>query len=183
MKRLTYQRILIGIFLPIFVFGAIIINEDIGNISGSGGTKSGEVFPVIAQSFNLNISEPLESKRTVNVTVPVESITTEKWMRDIHMRMSVFDKSYPNVVFKAVTENELEPGNVTLDGELTINGIQKPKSVSLELKEIHGSLEAAGSFEISLDNYGIKSPGMGPMKVSDKVSINFKFSVPPDGSI
>ncbi len=167
-----------GLLLPIFVFGAIIINEDMGKITGSGETKSGEVFPVIAQSFNLDISEPLERKRHVNVTVPVASITTEKWMRDIHMRMSVFDKSYPNVIFMAETENELEPGNVTLDGELTINGVQKPKSVSFEFKEIDGSLAAAGSIEISLNNFGIKSPGMGPMKVSDKVSIHFNFSVP-----
>ncbi|MCH7613810.1 MAG: YceI family protein [Candidatus Marinimicrobia bacterium] len=178
MKKSFYKRLAIGVLLPVFIFGALQISEELGSITGSGVTKGGEVFPVVVKSFTLDISEPVAGVREITFTIPTKNITTEKWMRDVHMRMSVFKKSHPNVLFSAKTGAELVPGHVNLEGELTINSVSKPISVNLDLKDINGSLVAEGSLEVSLKEFGIKRPGMGPMKVLDTISMKFNISIP-----
>ena len=178
MKKSFYKRLAIGFLLPVFILGALQISEELGSITCSGVTKGGEGFPVVVKSFTLDISEPVAGVREIRFTIPTKNITTEKWMRAVHMRMSVFKKSHPNVLFSAKTGAELVPGHVNLDGELTINGVSNAISVSLALKDINGSLVADGSLEVSLKEFGIKRPGMGQMKVLDNISIKFNISIP-----
>ena len=167
-----------GIFLfPIIMVGAIHLSNDVGSIIGSGSSKNGDVFPVIAQEFNIHISDEISDGRTIEVSIPVKKITTENWMRDKHMQMAIFDNEFPNIVFRANTLLPIQPGNIELDGTLTINGKDRKHQLDLLLETVNSGITIKGNTQISLKEYGIKAPGMGPMKVFDLVLIDFDLKI------
>jgi len=97
------------------------------------------------------------------------------------MRSSIFgeglDKDINTVDFVAKSDQAVGPGKLVLRGDLNINGISKPSTLSFNITgdEI---LVAEGQAIVDLDDYGIASPGMGPMRVQKKVTMKFKLSVP-----
>ncbi|MFQ6613448.1 MAG: YceI family protein [Fidelibacterota bacterium] len=174
------KRIIIfsGILLPVLLAAALNLTQNQGVLSGTGYART-HTFPVIAQQFTVAITDPgPDGFRQITVTVPVNELSTNIGIRNIHMRTSVFNgKEYPEVTFRARTDVPLEPGTVNLEGTLTINGIDQPHALEVELKRIDGVLHGIGSTLIQPTRFGLPLVGMGPMKLLDKVEMSFDITL------
>jgi polyisoprenoid-binding protein YceI len=168
-----------GLLLPALVVGALVINQTQGTLSGEGHARTHD-FPVIAQTFDIQITDPSDAGvRSLLVTVPVKDISTNIGLRNMHMRASMFDiKEYPNIIYSAEFNYPFQPGEYTLNGTLTINGVERPHELTVTLVNEDGTLKATGSTRITLSEFDLSRPGMGPMKVLDHVEMSFDVSVP-----
>ncbi|MFH1807600.1 MAG: hypothetical protein ABIJ09_02555 [Pseudomonadota bacterium] len=76
--------------LPVAAMAALTLGESAGFLKG-GGTTPTHDFPVLARAFSNDISAPeAAGLRTVKVSVPVEQISTDNYLRDVHMRSAIF---------------------------------------------------------------------------------------------
>lgn len=166
------------LIMATMMFGAVTLTEADGTLTGNGATKSGKTFPITAQNFEISISESAAAVKTVTVTLPIKKITTDNWLRDAHMRMSIFKGDSKEVRFTANTTADLTPGTLALTGDLTINGIAMPNTLKLITTQNGSDFQVEGSTTVLLSDYGIKPPGMGPMKVADSITLQFKVAVP-----
>ena len=164
--------------LPLLSWANIIITEANGTFEGLGHARTHD-FPVVARIFTVAVSDADTSgNRTVSVEVSVNDLHTGNAMRDSHMRMSVLDrKKHPMITFKSTLNlPELMAGDVSLSGNLQVNGITKPYTLMLNLQQLSGKWNATGSFLIVPTDFDLPLVGMGPMKVLDKVDLNLNVS-------
>ncbi len=186
MRAITTVAALAAFAVPTTVIGAIAISQAAGSLEGTGITPTHD-FPVTATLFDIDISDPdAKGYRTIEVSVPVEAIDTDNGGRDSHMRGTIFDgyqeAGKSAVVFQARTDTPLEAGSVQLDGRLSIVGQARPVTVTATISGTD-PLRAQGSATINLDDWGIKTPGFGPMKVNPEVTMGFDVELPaPTGS-
>ncbi len=172
--------------IPATVIGGIAVDQAAGTLGGMGITPTHD-FPVNATQFAISISDPdSDGFRTVEVRVPVEAIDTNNGGRNSHMRGTIFDgyqqAGKDAVVFQARTDGDLVAGPVKLDGRLSILGQGRPLTVTATISGTD-PLRAQGSATIDLDAWGIKTPGIGPMKVDPRVTMGFDVRLPaPDGA-
>jgi polyisoprenoid-binding protein YceI len=163
--------------ISIFTLSAITLTQSEGTLSGNSGSNNGDVFPVIAQEFNIDISKPINGFRNISVIIPTNGITTENWMRDVHMGMSIFNSDYENIEFTCKTNTLLEMGSYNLVGELKINNVSNPSLLQIEIYNKKNNLFVKGTSTIRLSEYKIEAPGMGTMKVVDEISVNFDLKL------
>lgn len=172
--KLKYLITSITTILPLLSFASTTITEANGTFAGLGHARTHD-FPVEARIFTVAVSDADTSgNRSVSVEVSVNDLHTGNAMRDSHMRMSVLDrKKHPLITFKSdVNLPEFMPGEVSLAGNLQVNGITKPYTLTLNLKQLAGKWNATGSFLIVPTDFDLPLVGMGPMKVLDKVDLN-----------
>lgn len=122
---------------------------------------------------------PLES--TVSATIDASSIDTNQAMRDDHIRSADFfdAASHPNITFQS-TGLRFDDGEFLLDGELTIRGVTKPITLTLDSPAFgatpQGGMKAgfSASTEINRHDWGVSFngpiPGGGAI-LSDKVQL------------
>lgn len=173
-----------AILLPATV-AAFQLGPAAGTLAGMGTTPTHD-FPVKATDYTLEVSDwNKQGQRTVTVTVPVEAIDTNNNARNRHMRNTIFEgyeAGHPDLVFTARTDAALAPGSLTLDGALEIVGQLRPVTVALELSGQGALLDAQGTATVDLEDYGIDTPGFGPMKVDPVVDLEIDMEVPADDS-
>ena len=170
-----------SLLLPIVTVAALVLNQQFGTLSGQGHARTHN-FPVIAQTFDITISDPdVNGLRTLKVVVPIKDITTNIGLRNTHMRTSMFNlKQYPNIVYTASSDKAIEAGHYILDGMLSINGVTKPHRLEVTLEEMDGKLMATGSTVVTPTDFDLPLPGMGPMKVLDHVEMAYNVEVPQE---
>ncbi len=167
--------------IPATVVGAIALDEAAGTLAGTGITPTHD-FPVNATNFEVTISDPdVKGYRTIEVRVPVLAVDTNNEARNKHVRATIFDGFETSgkdfVVFNARTDTPLEAGSVALDGRLSILGQGRPLTVTATISGTD-PLRAQGSAIINLDDWGIETPGFGPMKVNPEVTMGFDVELP-----
>lgn len=124
-------------------------------------------------------ANPLES--TVSATINATSIDTHNSMRDDHIRSAdFFDASnHPTLSFNS-TGIRFEDGAFLLDGELTIRGVTKPITLTLDSPAFgpgpQGGMKSgfSASGEINRNDFGVSYNGPlpgGGMALGDKVQI------------
>jgi len=181
MRTTTLVAALAAFAIPTTVVGAIAVNQAAGSLEGMGITPTHD-FPVSATLFDIEISDPdTKGYRAITVSVPVESIDTNSGGRNAHMRGTIFD-GYKDagksaVVFQARTNTDLAAGPIQLDGRLTIVGQARPVTVTATLSGTD-PVRAQGKATINLEEWGIKTPGIGPMKVNPEVTMGFDVELP-----
>ncbi len=171
LKNILLTLILI---LPLMAWPTTIITEANGTFAGLGHARSHD-FPVEARIFTIKVSDTnTDGMRTVEVEVSVNDLHTGNGMRDTHMRMSILDrKNHPLITFKStVAMAEFQAGDVSLPGELQVNGITKAYDLRLNLKQDSGKWRARGSFTIIPTDFDLPLVGMGPMKLLDNVELD-----------
>ena len=172
--KLKNMIMTIATILPLISWANTTITEANGTFAGLGHARSHD-FPVEAQIFTIHVSDADTSGyRWVEVEVSVNDLHTGNRMRDSHMRMSILDrKKHPLITFKSkVKMAEFQSGNVVLKGLLEVNGISKPYTLNLMLKQASGKWNATGSFVIIPTDFDLPLVGMGPMKLLDKVNLD-----------
>lgn len=179
MIRLKPATLLPAILLPLALFGQFRLTPANGTISGTGHAKSYD-FPVVIEDFTITVS-PADSVgyRSITVEIPAKAITTENFVRDGYMHISVIRvRKHPDITFVASMAAELAPGSGTVVGNLTFNGVTKEQSVEVTISERDGRLYANGSFVVVPTAFGLPLVVMGSMKVQDHVDLNFEFEIP-----
>ncbi len=73
----------------------------------------------------------------VEATIQAASIDTRVTQRDNHLRSKDFleVETYPAIIFKSTGVKDMTPSSATLEGLLTIHGVEKPVALNLQ---IHG---------------------------------------------
>ena len=115
----------------------------------------------------------------VTVTVPVEQIDCKNGTMNEHMRKALKASQNPTVTFK-VTTYDLARANdvvdVTLNGTLTIGGVEKPVTINAQAKPgENGTLLVSGTREVRMTEFGLKPPTLmlGTMKVDERIKVGF----------
>lgn len=116
---------------------------------------------------------------TVEVTVPAEKLDCRNGTMNEHMRKAIKAKEFPTIVFRA-SSYDLARANdsvaVTLNGSLTLGGVEKPITVKAFAKPgDSGTLVVSGTREVRMTEFGLKPPTLmlGTMKVDEKITVGF----------
>jgi polyisoprenoid-binding protein YceI len=126
--------------------------------------------------------DPLDSR--TEVEVDLSSITTGNDQRDGHLRSSdFFDvETSPKMTFTS-TGFRQDGGDYVLDGDLTIRGVTKPVSLSVDIggfgPDSYGGTRAgfSATTEINRNDFGVSWNAAiegGGVVVSDKVTISIE---------
>jgi polyisoprenoid-binding protein YceI len=129
--------------------------------------------------------DPLSS--TVTATIDATSINTNNEQRDGHIKSADFFavETHPHLTFTSTGITD-EGGELSLHGDLTIRGVTRPVTFSLEINgfgpDPTGGTRAgfSATAEINRQDFGVTwsatVPGVpGALVVSDKVSINLEI--------
>ena len=117
---------------------------------------------------------------TIEVTVPAEKLDCRNGTMNEHMRKALKAKEFPTVVFRAASYDLTrtnESVGVTLNGALTLGGVEKPITVNAQAKPgTDGTLVVSGTREVRMTEFGLKPPSLmlGTMKVDEKVTVGFE---------
>lgn len=154
------------------------------------GTSTVRAFQCQASSFDAKVESPgagaveavLEGQKAVTnvlVTVPVEKLDCRNGTMNEHMRKALKASANPTIVFKVGTYDLAKSGDgvaVTLNGTLTLGGVEKPVTVNALAKPgENGALLVSGTREIRMTEFGLKPPTLmlGTMKVDEKIKVGF----------
>jgi polyisoprenoid-binding protein YceI len=129
---------------------------------------------------SLTIAELQKAVRTVDVTVPVQSLECGNGTMNAHLRDALKMQANPTIEFR-VAQYDVIPGGVTegtveLKGNLTIAGQERPVTIDANVaSDASGALRVKGSKEILMSEFGVRPPTlmMGTLKVRDRVVVNF----------
>jgi len=117
---------------------------------------------------------------TVEVTVPAEKLDCRNGTMNEHMRKALKAKEFPTVVFRAASYDLARTTDsvaVTLNGSLTLGGVEKPITVQAVAKAgANGTLVVSGTREVRMTEFGLKPPSLmlGTMKVDEKLTVGFE---------
>ena len=117
---------------------------------------------------------------SVEVTVPSEKLDCKNGTMNEHMRKAIKAKDFPTIVFKATSYDLAKTGEnmaVTLNGSLTLGGVEKPITVNAQAKPgPNGTLVVSGTREVRMTEFGLKPPSLmlGTMKVDEKITVGFE---------
>ena len=129
---------------------------------------------------SLAIAQLDKAVRTVDVSVPVQSLECGNGTMNGHLRNALKAQENPVIKFR-VAQYDVVPGGanegtVKLKGNLTIAGQEKPVTIDATVAtDAGGALRVKGSKEILMTEFGVRPPSlmMGTMKVRDRVVVNF----------
>ena len=117
---------------------------------------------------------------TIEVTVPAEKLDCRNGTMNEHMRKALKAKEFPTVVFRATSYDLARTSDsvaVTLNGSLTLGGVEKPITVKAVAKPgDNGTLVVSGTREVRMTEFGLKPPTLmlGTMKVDEKITVGFE---------
>jgi len=116
---------------------------------------------------------------TVEVTVAVDRLDCRNSTMNEHMRKALKASQNPTVVSRVDTYELARASDgvtVTLNGTLTLGGVEKPITVNAQAKPgENGTLLVSGTRELRMTEFGLKPPTLmlGTMKVDDRVKVGF----------
>lgn len=111
----------------------------------------------------------------VQVRAKIASFDSGNSNRDEHVREVTHDSAHPYVQMKGTASGVPQPipgpTDVTLDGTVELNGVQKQQQIVVHLVPQQGGVRAKFSFPISLDGFQVERPELLFVKVDDPVQI------------
>lgn len=153
------------------------------------GTSTVRSFQCQATSFDATIESASggvasvlageKAVSSVTVTVPVEKLDCKNSTMNEHMRKALKASQNPTVVFRVDTyelARASEGVTVTLNGTLTLGGVEKPITVNAQAKPgENGTLLVSGTREVRMTEFGLKPPTLmlGTMKVDERIKVGF----------
>ncbi len=102
----------------------------------------------------------------VEVTADLSTLQSDQAMRDNALRRQALETTkYPTATFKLTRPIELDnipsegvPVTVTAVGELTLHGVTRPFTITLQGQRANGLVVVVGSADIRFANFGIEQP-------------------------
>ncbi|GAB3943645.1 YceI family protein [Corynebacterium tapiri] len=149
-----------------------LLPSDARRTSGSTQDVSGEI---LVENDTLTAGE---------VTVDMNTITTDKNVRDVNVRNKLFEsEKYPESRFRVTKPVDLstvptdgKPGMVELTGELTIKGHTEPVIGEFQVLRDGDKLIVSGDLLVDRNSFGVESPEMIAAKIADEGEVNILLS-------
>jgi polyisoprenoid-binding protein YceI len=101
--------------------------------------------------------------------------------RDRAVNQALATQQFPQAVFQAQSV-ALPDGflrgqqvNLTVPGQLTIHGVTKDVTATMQLQMSGGSVQAAGSVPINMTNFGVTPPQVSITKAEAEVTVEFQL--------
>jgi len=111
----------------------------------------------------------------VQVRAKIASFDSGNSNRDEHVREVTHEPLHPYVQIKGSAAGlplaVSAPVDVTLDGTIELNGVQKEQPIAVHLEPQPGGVRARFSFSISLDAFKVERPELLFVQVDDKAVI------------
>jgi polyisoprenoid-binding protein YceI len=153
-------------------------HEAVARTNGVTGTvtitKSGDTYVMSAAKITVDLSglASVDSVAGYNVT-----------NRDRIVQQALDVRSFPTAVFEA-SSTELPPAaasgqavTVSVPGKLTIHGVTKDATATLQLRVSGSSAQVAGSIAITMTDYGVNPPTIGFTTVQPAVTIEVSLNL------
>lgn len=129
----------------------------------------------------LDLDREVPARSQLAIEAPVASFDSGNRTRDRTMREATEADRFPTVRFASqsiqVRSWSGSPGSRTgrwrVTGTLTFHGVSRTVSVDVAAREQRGRFIATGSFPIDLSDYGVDRPGVGPVKIGDRIRLSF----------
>ena len=153
------------------------------------GTSTVRSFECSASTFDANVeSVPgaatavLAGEKAVSaveIRVNTERLDCKNGTMNEHMLKALKAKTNPTIVFKLASYDlakQAEAVRVTLNGTLSMGGVEKPISLTANATEgTSGMLHVVGTHELRMSEWGLKPPTLmlGTMKVDERVKVGF----------
>jgi polyisoprenoid-binding protein YceI len=120
------------------------------------------------------------------ITVQVADITTDSAQRDSYFRDSALDTSaFPTATF-TLTEpiaDAVPSGSGTTKveaaGDLTLHGVTKSVTATLEVGLNGDGVDVSGSIPITFSDFGVQAPSLGFVQVDDAGAVEFLVHATP----
>jgi polyisoprenoid-binding protein YceI len=119
------------------------------------------------------------------VRVPVASLDSGVANRDSNVRDALERGGFPFVVFKGTAQ--LAPAEIasppftihtSMTGELEVHGVKRAVTVPLEIQfAADGTGRARGSFQVSIQSFGVERPSLLLLRVDDACTIDLDLSL------
>lgn len=146
------------------------------------GTSTVHDWEVETSTLNGNLSEKDGLISALKVSVPVETLKSDKEGLDKKMYTAMDKDKYQSVTFTltgAEKNKEDETGATTmLTGDLTIKDVKKSVTfpVTVSTNE-NGQLVLEGTYKLDMKDYSVPPPKamMGMIKAGPEVTVNFKW--------
>ena len=155
------------------------------------GTSTVRAFQCQAAAFDAKLSSAGTSAVTavlagekaisdVVVTVAAGKLDCRNSTMNGHLRKALKTEQFPTIVFRAGSYDlaKVNDGvNVTLNGTLTLGGVDKPITINATAKPgENGTLLVSGTREVRMTEFGLKPPTLmlGTMKVDEKITVGFE---------
>ncbi len=122
------------------------------------------------------------------VRIAVASFDSGDRNRDANMREAIGASTHPFVVFRgiaalgsdAVAASRSVALEIRMQGEVELHGVKRPVVVPLAIElEPGGAGRARGSFEVSLDAFGVERPSLLFVKIEDACRIEVDLALRP----
>ena len=118
-----------------------------------------------------------EKVQELEVTVPVEELTTNMSLRDKHMREKIFtttDGQVPAIRFRS-REVTCVQDQCEVKGQLSIRGIEKEHTFPVKVRSNDEKQIVSGGGPVRLSTFGIAQPEQLGVKVDDVVGLEFEL--------
>ena len=120
------------------------------------------------------------------VRAPVGAFDSGDGNRDAHMQEVMETGKFPFVVWKGMGQLDAKvlpaaagsaaTSALAMTGELDFHGVRRPQPVRLTVElRPDGTVRARGSFEVSLDAFGVERPSLLFVKVDDACKIDLEL--------
>ena len=120
------------------------------------------------------------------ITVQVADIATDSNQRDSYFRDSAMDTSaFPTATFELAEPiaDAVPSGSgttkVEASGNLTLHGVTKAVTATLEVGLNGDGVDISGSIPITFSDYGVQAPSLGFVKVDDAGAVEFLVHATP----
>ncbi|HWS57480.1 MAG TPA: YceI family protein [Actinotalea sp.] len=102
------------------------------------------------------------------VVVGTASIVTDSSARDAYFRRALDTTTYPEAVFELTVPVDVsaigtapEPVTVVAEGTMTLRGVTRPATATLQVQRTAQGVEVAGSVPVVLTDFGLDPPDLG----------------------
>jgi polyisoprenoid-binding protein YceI len=116
--------------------------------------------------------------RAFEVVIPTSSLTSPKDGIDKNMHKALKASEHPDIRFRL---RSLDVTAGTALGALTIAGVEKDVTLSVQVRRQEASLAVTGTTTLLMTDYGVTPPKamLGMLKTNPKVTITFELTLGP----
>lgn len=132
------------------------------------------------------VIDPSGNSGQVALTFPLKSLETGIDLRDEHLYGADWldAAKFPHVFFRSTRATKKDTQTWTVEGALTLRGVEKPVKADIEMKELtaeqmqkskYGETEGIrflGGFKVKLSDFGVKIPAGATGKVNDELTVS-----------
>ena len=154
-----------------------IIQDNLGQVTFFSYTSVENI-----EAVNNTVQTAIDlSDEVIVVSMLMRTFEFKKALMQEHFNESYVESDlYPTLTFKGKIEgiNAMAPGDsrtTLVSGDMTFHGIEKKVEVKTKIENKDGKYILSGGFEINIDDYEIKVPGLLAPNIAKTIEITFRF--------